>query len=39
MYTKAGVGMSHHRNPVMAGRVAVRRYADVRARARLSGVK
>jgi len=23
MYTKAGVGMSHHRNPVMAGREAV----------------
>ena len=23
MYTKAGVGMSHHRNPAMAGREAV----------------
>ena len=23
MYTKAGVGMSHHRNPMMAGREAV----------------
>jgi len=23
MYTKAGVGMSHHRNPIMAGREAV----------------
>ena len=28
MVTKAGVGMSHHRNPMMAGRKAARIYLE-----------